>query len=252
MPTLSRTIQHSVTPTPESKSITSILIPCGAISDLQIGDKVDKVSATFGTDIWDAKNFGQIIYAIRTRNGKVYLKFKRMYGDMSALEDENMTEDERIWKREQAGGNVGYGTRQIQERNYLDKKQKEKERRELFEIGMKKFNEGNVDAALIDFENVIATESVKYMGDNFARVSDVGKAAQYNAACCYSMLGQIEAGMEALGTALKNGFEDYRKIRTDPNLEKLRDDDAFDDLIDQVQFGRSQCFYRGVQCLCSY
>jgi hypothetical protein len=33
-----------------------------------------------------AQNYGQIIYAIRTRNGNVYLKIKRNFGDMSALE----------------------------------------------------------------------------------------------------------------------------------------------------------------------
>ncbi len=43
------------------------------------------VSASFGTDIWDAQNFGQVMYAIKTRNGDVYLKMKRNYGDTAAL-----------------------------------------------------------------------------------------------------------------------------------------------------------------------
>ena len=192
------------------------------------------MSATFGTDIWDAKNFGQIIYAIRTRNGQVYLKLKKMYGDLSALEEEEISEDERMWRKEQSGGNVGYGTRQIQERNYLDRKQKEQERLELFEEALRKFKKGEIDAALIDFENVIATESAKYMGDDFSRVSQVGRVSQYNAACCYSMLGQVESGLEALETALKQGFDDYRKVRTDPNLEKLRESEEFSTLINQV------------------
>ena len=199
---------------------------------------MDKVSATFGTDVWDAKNFGQIIYAIRTRNGKVYLKFKKMYGDMSALEEEDLTEEEKLWRREQSGGNVGYGTRQIQERNYLDSKKKEVERTALFEEAFSKFERGEIETALIDFENIIATESSKYMDDNFSRTSDVGKVAQYNAACCYSMLGQIDAGLEALEMALKQGFDDYTKVRTDPNLKKLRASEEFTPMINKVMHHR--------------
>eukprot|EP00775_Hariotina_reticulata_P001401 gene1401-1744_t len=53
---------------------------------IQPGDKVVQISASFGTDVWDAQNYGQIMYAIRTRNGTVYLKIKRNFGDMSALQ----------------------------------------------------------------------------------------------------------------------------------------------------------------------
>lgn len=52
---------------------------------LQPGDKIVKISASFGTDVWEAQNYGQIMYAIRTRNGTVYMKLKRNFGDMSAL-----------------------------------------------------------------------------------------------------------------------------------------------------------------------
>jgi hypothetical protein len=50
-----------------------------------VGDKIEAVSASFGTDVWEAKNFGQVMYAIKTRNGDVYIKFKRNYGDTSFL-----------------------------------------------------------------------------------------------------------------------------------------------------------------------
>ena len=52
---------------------------------MQVGDKIVQVSASFGTDIWEAQNFGQIMYAIKTRNGDVFLKMKRNYGDTSGL-----------------------------------------------------------------------------------------------------------------------------------------------------------------------
>lgn len=43
---------------------------------VQEGDKVVRISASFGTDVWEAKNFGQVMYAIKTRNGDVYLELE--------------------------------------------------------------------------------------------------------------------------------------------------------------------------------
>ena len=59
----------------------------GAVAaDVQPGDKVVRVSASFGADVWDALNFGQVVYAIKTRNGEVYLQLRRNYGDLTQLE----------------------------------------------------------------------------------------------------------------------------------------------------------------------
>lgn len=44
---------------------------------------------------------------------------------------------------------------------------------------------------------------------------------------------QVEAGLEALESALSAGFEQYNKVRTDPNLEVLRKSPKFKKLIDQ-------------------
>jgi hypothetical protein len=43
---------------------------------MQAGDKVVRISASFGSDVWEAKNYGQVMYAIKTRNGDVYLEFE--------------------------------------------------------------------------------------------------------------------------------------------------------------------------------
>lgn len=43
---------------------------------LQPGDKVVACSASFGDDIWPAEGFGQVMYALKTRNGDVYLKLE--------------------------------------------------------------------------------------------------------------------------------------------------------------------------------
>ena len=53
---------------------------------VQAGDKLVEVSASFGDDVWEAGNFGQTMYAIKTRNGDLYFKFRKMYGDMSVFE----------------------------------------------------------------------------------------------------------------------------------------------------------------------
>lgn len=45
--------------------------------------------------------------------------------------------------------------------------------------------------ALIDFEEVIALEPQKYIGDDFSRVTQVYRVAQYNVACCYSTIDQV-------------------------------------------------------------
>jgi hypothetical protein len=51
-----------------------------------MGDKIVKISASFGEDVWEALNFGQVMYAIKTRNGQVYLRFQRKFGDLTALQ----------------------------------------------------------------------------------------------------------------------------------------------------------------------
>mmetsp|Transcript_40745 Transcript_40745/g.103203 ORF Transcript_40745/g.103203 Transcript_40745/m.103203 type:complete len:348 (+) Transcript_40745:113-1156(+) len=202
-------------------------------SRMEPGDKIMKISASFGPDVWDAKNYGQVMYAIRTRNGQVYLNIKRNYGDMTAMEGQEMDEAEAQWRAERGGGNYGAGTKEMQERNYITKKEAERKRREVFNDGMQKFGSGKIEEALIDFEEVIGMEPKNYVGDNFARVTDVYKVTQYNVACCYSSLGQVEPGLDALKAALLAGFEDFKKVRSDPNLAKVREDPGFGTLIDK-------------------
>jgi hypothetical protein len=44
---------------------------------------------------------------------------------------------------------------------------------------------------------------------------------------------QLEAGLEALEAAMANGFEQYGKIRSDPNLANLRKSKKFTELINK-------------------
>jgi hypothetical protein len=213
----------------------SVTNPSLGVTDPQIavGDKVVKVSASFGPDVWEALNFGQVVYAIKTRNGEVYLKLKRNYGDMSALEEEELTEAEKQYKAERMGGNYGSGSKEMQARNYVARKEAERARRELFDDALKKFKGGATEAALIDFENVLALEPKNYLGDDFSRVTQIFRVTQYNIACCYSTLGQEDAGLEALDAALAAGFENFDKVRSDANLANLRKSKRFTKLINR-------------------
>lgn len=200
---------------------------------IEVGDKVMRVSASFGADVWDALNFGQVVYAIKTRNGQVYLKLKRNFGDLSAFEEQELTEAEKMFKAERGGGNYGAGTKEIQSKNYVSRKEAERTRRELFDDSLVKFKAGKVEEALIDFENVLSLEPKNYVGDDFSRVTQIYRVTQYNIACCYSTLNQEDAGLEALDAAMAAGFENYAKVRADPNLANLRKSSRFEKLINR-------------------
>mmetsp|Transcript_48386 Transcript_48386/g.105494 ORF Transcript_48386/g.105494 Transcript_48386/m.105494 type:complete len:197 (+) Transcript_48386:188-778(+) len=172
------------------------------------------------------------MYAIRTRSGTVYLKIKRNFGDMSGLQDDS-DESERTFKKERAGGNYGAGTKEIQERNYVARKEAERKRRELFDDALSKFKQGDLESALIDFENILAMEPRNYVGDNFSRVTPIYKVTQYNIACCYSMLGQIDEGLRSLESCMLCGFDNYDQIRRDKNLAALRESPKFQPTMDK-------------------
>jgi len=191
------------------------------------------VSASFGGDVWDALNYGQVMYAMRTRNGNVYLKIEKRFGDMSALEEKELDEVEALWRKEKAGGNFGAGTKEMQQRMYTSRKEQERARRELFDDALAKFRKGEYENALIDFENVIGLEPKNYLGDNFSRTTTILRVAYYNVACCYSALEQTDASLEALNSAMACGFEDYKKVRSDPNLANARKSPKFSKLIDR-------------------
>lgn len=47
------------------------------------------------------------------------------------------------------------------------------------------------EQALQDFEEVISTEPKNYLGDDFSRITQIYRVAQYNLACCYSAIDQV-------------------------------------------------------------
>ena len=105
----------------------------------------------------------------------------------------------------------------------------------MFNEAIGAFNRAEYEAALIVFENIVGLEPKNYIGDNFEKVTNLYRVAQYNIACCYSCLGAVEPGLEALQVAMSVGFDDFRKIRTDPSLKQLQQSDKFKKLLDKAR-----------------
>ena len=53
----------------------------------------------------------------------------------------------------------------------------------------------------------------------------------YNLACSYSILGEIARALESLEKALNLGYEDFRFLRRDPDMENARSDPGFEKLL---------------------
>lgn len=77
-PTITFTIPVNV-PLQSCRSVLHVVSGRNIAIVLQPGDKVVKCSASFGEEIWEAKNYGQVTYAIKTRNGDIYLELESRY-----------------------------------------------------------------------------------------------------------------------------------------------------------------------------
>ncbi|KAK9123406.1 hypothetical protein Sjap_013008 [Stephania japonica] len=183
-----------------------------------VGDKVIATSAVFGTEIWPAAEYGRTMYTIRQRIGPLLMKMEKRYGKMENTGE--LTEKEII-RAERNSGVISNRVREIQMQNYL-RKMEQKERREKdLRDGLKLYKEGKYEEALERFESVLGSRPD----------GTEASVACYNVACCYSKLNQIQAGLSALEDALKAGFEDFKRIRTDPDLSNLRTSEEFELLV---------------------
>jgi len=197
---------------------------------VQTGDKLIEVSASFGDEIWPASSYQQTMMAIKTRAGAIYMKIESRGGDMAIFD---LKPDMSGFKSERMGGNYGKGTQEEQMKRYTGAKESARDRLTLFEDGLEKFRAGEYNSAINDFAKAKDLEPPKYVGDRFERVTQVYKASAYNIACCYSKMNDIKKGLAALRDCMNSGFEDYKKIRSDPNLAELRESPDFKTLMDQ-------------------
>ncbi|KAK2997406.1 hypothetical protein RJ639_026413 [Escallonia herrerae] len=183
-----------------------------------VGDKVIATSAVFGTEIWPAAEYGRTMYTIRQRIGPLLMKMQKRYGKM---DNTGELSEKEILRNERNSGAISQTLREIQMKNYLRKKEQKEQRENDLREGLKLYRNAKYEEALEKFESVLGSRP-EY---NEASV------ANYNVACCYSKLNQIKAGLSALEDAMKSGFEDFKRIRTDPDLDNIRKSEEFELLL---------------------
>ncbi|KAK1429049.1 hypothetical protein QVD17_11248 [Tagetes erecta] len=185
-----------------------------------VGDRVLATSAMFGTEVWPAAEYGRTMYTIRQRIGPLYMRMQKRYGKR---EDTAELTEKEIIRAERNSGIVSGKLREIQMQNYLRKKEQKQTREQELREGLQLYKSGKYDEALEKFESVLGSKPEP----------DEASVASYNVACCYSKLNQVQAGLSALKDALQSGYEDFKRIRTDPDLENLRKSEEFDPLLKQ-------------------
>lgn len=183
-----------------------------------VGDKVIATSAVFGTEIWPAAEYGRTMYTVRQRIGPLLMKMQKRYG--KAIDAGELT-DKEIIRAERNSGVVSSRVREIQMQNYTRKMEQKQQRESDLREGLKLYKAGKYEEALEKFESVLGSKPEL----NEASV------ASYNVACCYSKLNQVQAGLSALEDAMKAGYDDFKRIRSDPDLANLRVSEEFEPLL---------------------
>lgn len=95
-----------------------------------------------------------------------------------------------------------------------------------YNLGVSYDNTGMLEEALTEYETAI---------DLNPELAD----AYYNAACVYARVGDVEMGMKALKWAVARGFRNIELIRTDPDLDNLRSNWAFEDVLKKAETGEA-------------
>ncbi|KAL0417404.1 UNVERIFIED_CONTAM: protein MET1, chloroplastic [Sesamum radiatum] len=111
-------------------------------------------------------------------------------------------------RAERNAGFISNRVREIQMQNYLKKKEQKERREKDLREGLQLYKIGKYEEALEKFESILGSKPE----------ANEAAVASYNVACCYAKLNQIQAGLSALEDAMEAGFEDFKRIRTDPDL----------------------------------
>ncbi|KAG0501590.1 hypothetical protein HPP92_001662 [Vanilla planifolia] len=183
-----------------------------------VGDKVIATSAVFGNEIWPAAEYGRTMYAIRQRIGPLLMKMQKRYG--KPIVTSELTEKEII-RAERNSGVISNRVREIQTQNYLRKKEQKVRRENDLREGLLLYKKGKYETALEKFESVLGSKPEP----------DEASIANYNVACCYSKINQLQAALSALEDAMKAGFDDFKRIRSDPDLANIRASEEFELLL---------------------
>ncbi len=135
--------------------------------------------------------------------------------------------------------------------NGQDISQKDKEKKMgifHYNEGNKNFKEGKYKEAIINYKKALHhnksfQEATINLSTAYMKISNFEEALKtlekgmmldsknphihYNYACYYSLTGQPEASLKKLKTAIQFGFNNFKQIETDPDLEKLRQSPEF-------------------------
>ncbi|PKU59103.1 hypothetical protein MA16_Dca014845 [Dendrobium catenatum] len=220
-----------------------------------VGDKVIATSAVFGEEIWPAAEYGRTMYTIRQRIGPLLMKMQKRYGarvsrarqpaqrgararhrlgsatarlrqrrmasgNGKPIDNTELTEKEII-RAERNAGFISNRVREIQIQNYMRKKEQKEQRENDLREGLSLYKADKYEEALEKFESVLGSKPEP----------DEASVANYNVACCYSKLNQVNAGLSALEDALKAGYENFKRIRSDPDLANVRASEEFEALM---------------------
>ncbi|RDX72302.1 Protein MET1, chloroplastic [Mucuna pruriens] len=184
-----------------------------------VGDKVLATSAVFGTEIWPAAEYGRTMYTIRQRIGPLLMKMQRRYG--KSIDSGGELTEKEIIRAERNSGVISNRVREIQMVNALRKRELKERREKDLREGLQLYKNGKYDEALEKFESIMGSKPEP----------EEAAVASYNVSCCYSKLNQIQAALSSLEEALNAGFEDFKRIRTDPDLANVRASEEFDLLL---------------------
>nr|GMD23150.1 ruBisCO large subunit-binding protein subunit beta, chloroplastic [Ipomoea batatas]GMD26121.1 ruBisCO large subunit-binding protein subunit beta, chloroplastic [Ipomoea batatas] len=147
------------------------------------------------------------------------LSFIILSGKMESMTGE--LSEKEIIRQERNAGFISDRVREIQLANAMKKREQKEQREKDLREGLQLYKSAKYEEALEKFESVLGSRP------------DPTEAAvaSYNVACCYSKLNQIQAGLSALADALEAGFEDFKRVRTDPDLAGLRASEDFEPLL---------------------
>lgn len=66
-------------------------------------------------------------------------------GNIWHWQEEEMTDTERRFRSERAGGNYSAGTKEVQEKKYIERKESDRKRRELFNDALALYKKGDLE-----------------------------------------------------------------------------------------------------------
>ncbi len=61
------------------------------------------------------------------------------------VQEEQLTEAEKRFRKERGGGNYGLGTKEVQEKRYIERREAERKRRELFGDALALYKKGDLE-----------------------------------------------------------------------------------------------------------